>query len=189
MKHRLTNFLLHHWTFFSTGVLLLGAVWILLNVETSDPVTAHNPAFPKAGFTTPDFELDNLDGQAIKLSELRGASVIVNFWATWCQPCRIEMPAIQKARNSYQNNELIILAVNMTDQDNLDQVHEFVNRYNLTFDILLDENGEAASAYRVSALPSTFFIRADGTIDEVVIGGPMSEALLLSRIEKLMDSR
>ena len=189
MKHRLTRFLLHHWTIFSAGVLLLGAAWILLNVEKSDLVAANNMAFPKAGFPAPDFELDNLDSQSIRLSELRGTPVVLNFWATWCQPCRIEMPAIQKARNSYQNDELVILAVNMTDQDSLDQVHEFVNRYNLTFDILLDENGKAASAYRVSALPSTFFIGADGTIDEVVIGGPMSEALLLSRIEKLMDSR
>ena len=83
----------------------------------------------------------------------------------------------------------MILAVNMTNQDNETQVRAFVQELNLSFPVLLDQASIAGSLYQVSALPTTYFVRSDGIINEVVIGGPMSEALLLTRIENLLNQR
>lgn len=99
------------------------------------------------------------------------------------------MPAIQRAYEKHAEDGLVILAVNMTNQDRVDEVRAFVDDLNLTFTILLDEAGEAGADYRISALPTTFFIDTEGVISEVVIGGPMAEALLLTRIENLLKTR
>ena len=189
MKKQLYQNILKHWNLLSIIILLIGAMWILITKDNSNSTGETSMAFPKAGFLSPDFELETLDGQSIKLSQLRGSAIVVNFWASWCQPCRIEMPAIQKAVNAHKADGVIVLAVNMTNQDNVERVRDFIQELNLTFNILLDQKGEAGAAFHVTALPTTFFIRPDGIIEEVVIGGPMAEALLLTRIEKLLNPR
>jgi peroxiredoxin len=92
------------------------------------------------------------------------------------------MPAMQKIYDKYSQEGLILLAVNNTYQDNLSDVISFVDENNLTFPILLDTNGEVSNLYQVQALPSTFFINQDGIIEDIIIGGPMSEALIESKI-------
>ncbi|HEX6035317.1 MAG TPA: TlpA disulfide reductase family protein, partial [Anaerolineales bacterium] len=107
-------------------------------------------------------------------------------WATWCPPCREEMPSIEKMYQEYKDQGFTVLAVNVTYQDDPLGVMPFVREQELTFPILLDETGEMANAYQLRSLPSSYFIRRDGTVNEVVIGGPMSEALLRTRIEDLL---
>jgi len=142
---------------------------------------------PHTGFLAPEISLLDTNGKEITLSELRGRPVIVNFWATWCPPCRAEMPAMQRAFMDYEDEEVIILAINSTNQDALQAVKQFVDEFDITFPILLDSQGTAANTYQISSLPTTYFIGKDGIIREVVIGGPMAEALLRSRIDKMLE--
>lgn len=149
--------------------------------STSGEITA-----PQAGFQAPDIHLKTPEGKTYSLSELRGQAVLVNIWATWCPPCRAEMPAIQALYEEYQERGLVVLGVNSTIQDEPMKIGPFLDEYQLTFPILLDETGEVTRAYQVRALPSSFFIDRQGRIHEVVIGGPMSPALLRTRIEEIL---
>lgn len=96
------------------------------------------------------------------------------------------MPALERVYREYNDNGFTILAVNATDQDQIENVRSFAREMSLSFPVLLDESGEISTAYQLSALPTSFFISADGVIQKVVVGGPMSEALLRSQIEQLL---
>jgi cytochrome c biogenesis protein CcmG, thiol:disulfide interchange protein DsbE len=166
-------------------ILLAGASWILLSAVPGAS-TQNTTTAPQAGFAAPDFTLKTTDGETYTLSDLKGQAVLVNMWATWCPPCRAEMPAMEKVYNEYKDQGFIVLAVNNTFQDNLREIVPFATQYNLTFPILLDETGDASRAYQVRSLPSSYFINRYGVITEVVIGGPMSETLLRTRIEEAL---
>jgi cytochrome c biogenesis protein CcmG, thiol:disulfide interchange protein DsbE len=166
-------------------LLALGWMW-LTRAPNQDATTAGLIPAPQAGFLSPDFTLNNLNDEAIRLSDLRGSVVLVNVWATWCPPCRAEMPAMQRVYEEYQAQGFEILAVNASAQDTFANLEPFVAEYGLTFPILLDETGEVTRAYRVLSLPTSFFIGKDGVISEVVVGGPMDEALLRARVETLL---
>jgi peroxiredoxin len=165
--------------------LLLGLVWIWAS-SAPNGVTGGTIPAPQAGFLAPDFTLQTLDGQTITLSDLRGQVVLVNLWASWCPPCRAEMPAIERTYQDFRAQGFTVLAVNSTVQDKLADAQAFVTQNGLTFPIPLDESGDVTRQYRVSSLPTSFFIGRDGLIREVVIGGPMAEALLRSRVEQLL---
>lgn len=167
-------------------VLGLGLLWIYLSTDRSDGATPERAAAPQAGFPAPDFELTATSGETIRLSDLRGQAVLVNLWATWCPPCREEMPSIEKVYNEYKAQGFVVLAVNMTYQDNAEKITPFLNERGLTFPVLLDESGNMANDYQLRSLPSSFFIGRDGVINEVVIGGPMAEALLRTRVEEIL---
>ncbi|MBI3161410.1 MAG: TlpA family protein disulfide reductase [Chloroflexi bacterium] len=164
--------------------LIAGASWIILSGgKTGEAV---DMSAPQAGFTAPDFALSTASGEKYTLSELRGQAVLVNLWATWCPPCRAEMPAIEKVYLEYKDQGFIVLAINMTYQDDPFNIVPFTEQYGLTFPILLEETGDVARAYQLNSLPSSYFINRNGVIDDVVIGGPMSEALLRARVERLL---
>ena|SRR5215207_5950955 len=167
-------------------ILAIGFAWVLLSADKSGASTSARIPAPQQGFLAPDFELNTPAGETIKLSELRGQAVLVNLWATWCPPCGAEMQSIEKVYSEYKDQGFTVLAINMTYQDDPLAVLPFVNERGLTFPILLDETGAMAKAYQLRSLPSSYFIRRDGIINEVVIGGPMSEALLRTRIEDIL---
>ena len=167
-------------------LLGLGLVWIYVSADRSGASTAGKVPAPQQGFLAPDFELKTPTGETVRLSDLRGQAVLVNLWATWCPPCRAEMESIEKVYQEYKDRGFVVLAVNMTYQDDPLAIMPFVNKQKLTFPILLDETGEMANAYQLRSLPSSYFIRPDGVINEVVIGGPMSEALLRTRIQDIL---
>lgn len=171
---------------FFAGILALGLAWIFASADRDGASTNGSIPAPRAGFLAPDFTLETADGGTIKLSDLRGQAVIVNLWTTWCPPCRAEMPALQEVYKEYNARGLEILAINSTAQDNPDDIPAFLMEYGLTFPVLLDTNNEAGGLYQLRSLPSTFFIRRDGIISEVVIGGPMAEALLRTRVEEIL---
>ena len=130
--------------------------------------------------------MDSLDGGQTTLSDLRGQIVLVNLWASWCLPCRAEMPAIERVYRSYKDLGLEVLAVNATNQDSVDAARAFVQERGLTFPVLLDRTGSVSAAYNLRGLPSSFFIDRQGVIRSVVIGGPMNEALIQSKVESLL---
>jgi peroxiredoxin len=168
------------------AVLILGLAWIFINADKTGTSAAGKIPAPQQGFLAPDFELQTITGETVKLSDLRGQAVLVNLWATWCPPCRAEMPAIERVYNEYKDEGLVVLAINMTYQDDPSNISPFINEYGLTFPILLDETGDMAHAYQLRSLPSSYFIGRDGIIHEVVIGGPMAEALLRTRVEEIL---
>jgi cytochrome c biogenesis protein CcmG/thiol:disulfide interchange protein DsbE len=167
-------------------ILVAGLFWIYLSANNSDASASGRTSAPQQGFIAPDFELTNTSGETIRLSDLRGQAVLVNLWATWCPPCRAEMQSIEKVYNEYKDDGFVVLAVNMTYQDTPQKILPFVNEQGLTFPILLDETGDMADDYQLRSLPSSYFIGRDGIISEVVIGGPMAEALLRTRVEKIL---
>ena len=173
-----------HFDLFVIVTLLLGAAWIFASrLPISDQERTQTA--PQAGFLAPDFTLNSLTGEAVTLSDLRGHPVLVNLWASWCGPCRAEMPAIQRVYDQFRARGFIVLAVNVTLQDDLQAAQKFVEEFGFTYPILLDVDGQAASLYKLRAFPSSYFIDEKGVIQEVVLGGPMNEALLVTRVEQL----
>jgi peroxiredoxin len=168
-----------------TVMLLLGALWIPLTALEAD-AAAEARAAPFAGFFAPDFSLESATGESVTLSELRGQPVLVNLWASWCGPCRAEMPAMQRIYDRYRDQGFVVLAVNVTNQDRRAAALAFYKDLGLSYPLLFDVDGSVSAAYQLRALPSSFFILPDGRIQEVVIGGPMAEALLTIRVETLL---
>ena len=169
------------------GILILGAAWTLLSADKTGKSTAGLIPAPQKGFLAPDFTLETPDGETITLSDLRGQAVLVNFWATWCPPCRAEMSAFQEAYQDYKDQGFVIVAVNTTLQDNPADIAAFIAEYGLNFPVVLDVEGKANRLYQVQSLPTSFFIDKEGVISEIVIGGPIAEALIRSRIEELIN--
>lgn len=131
-----------------------------------------------AGDPAPDFTLLDLDGNTFSLSDFRGQPVVVNFWATWCAPCRIEMPALQEAYEKYQDQGLVILALDQDEPADIARAF-FYDEMGLTFTPLLDENSAVSSTYgSYSVLPSTYFVDRQGLVTAVHRG-----PLTLSQIE------
>jgi thiol-disulfide isomerase/thioredoxin len=169
-------------------ILLLGGAWIWVSRTAPGSTTNGQIPAPQEGFLAPDFSLPVLgSNQTVSLAEQRGKVVLVNLWASWCPPCKAEMPAMQRAYEDYGQQGFVILAINATGQDNQANAQAFVQQQGLTFPILLDVDGTAAASYQLHSYPTSFFVGKDGIIRAVVIGGPMSEALLRSRIESLLS--
>lgn len=168
-------------------LLVLGAAWIVLSAPLPGATTGGKIPAPRQGFLAPDFELQDGQGNAVRLSDLRGQPVLVNFWASWCPPCQAEMPAMQAVHERYAEEGFVILAVNVTAQDSEAAAMDFIASRGLTFQVLFDRNGEASRLYETRALPTSFFIDSQGIIQEVVVGGPMTEALLRTEAEGLLQ--
>jgi thiol-disulfide isomerase/thioredoxin len=121
------------------------------------------------------------------LSEQTGKVVIINLWASWCPPCRAEMPALQEVYLENRERGLEVMAVNTTFQDQESTAVSFVQEFGLTFPILMDRSGDVSRQYLLRAMPSTFFVDREGVIRKVIIGGPMSEATLQTAVEELLQ--
>ncbi len=149
------------------------------NVETTERV---DEVGLQAGMIPPDFELETLEGDTIKLSELKGQKVIVNFWATWCPPCRAEIPDFIEV---YEKEDVEILAVNMEEtKNNLEMVEEFVEEFEMPFPVLKDEDGDLMDEYRVVAFPTSYMIDSEGHIQFVAMGA-MNYDQIKERLENM----
>ena len=115
-----------------------------------------------------DFSLVRLDAKIIRLSEYQGKIVFLNFWATWCAPCRIEMPAMQKLHDKYKDQNFAMIAVSL--KENVQQVRSYIKKNKLTFTILVDPKGKAAQQFRVISIPTTIIINKQGIIIGHAIG-------------------
>jgi len=176
------------WEIFMLVSLVTGILWTVVSrVPSSVGEPLSSSPSPREGFLAPDFTLDTLDGKKVALSELRGKIVIINLWATWCPPCRAEMPALENAYEQYKDSEVIVLGLNVTNQDSEKDIPPFVKEFGLTFPILLDRDGSVSTLYQLKALPTTYFVNREGIIRTVVIGGPMNETFIRSKIEALLQ--
>lgn len=130
------------------------------------------------GNRAPDFSLTTLDGRMVKLSDYRGKVVILNFWATWCPPCKAEVPEFERFYQEHHSDSIEILAVDITSQEkSKEAVSDFIKSYGISYQIVLDETGAAADLYRISAIPTTYIIDAQGIIRQKVTGAMKYQAL------------
>jgi peroxiredoxin len=137
------------------------------------------------GNIAPEFELQTLDGERVKLSDFRGKKVIVNMWATWCPPCRAEMPDMQKFYDEYKDENVSILAVNMTTSEkSIDDVSAFLDEFGITFPVVLDQQNEVAEVYQAYALPSSYIIDSNGIIQQKITG-PMNYEMMEQMISEI----
>ncbi|WP_298826856.1 redoxin domain-containing protein [uncultured Planococcus sp.] len=138
------------------------------------------------GEKAPDFQLTTLDGEKVKLSDYQGKKVMLNFWATWCPPCRAEMPHMQSYYDEQAEDEnVVILAVNLTTKDKgLGKIEEFVEEFGLEFPIPMDENGDVGSTYQAASIPTSYMIDTNGRIQNKVVG-PMDEPMMEQLIAEL----
>lgn len=137
---------------------------------------------PEVGMEAPGFSLINMNDQEVNLSDYRGQKVFLNFWASWCPPCRKEMPDMQKLHEEY-GDEIAILAVNIGE--NKSTVINFMMQNKLNLPVLLDLNKSTAQNYLVRAIPTTFILDEDGIIIEKTFGALSYQSMLdLSGIEK-----
>ncbi|WP_077213635.1 peroxiredoxin family protein [Bacillus dakarensis] len=129
------------------------------------------PVGLKVDYRAPDFTLKDMNGKVVSLEDYKGKKILLNFWATWCPPCREEMPHMQELYEEYKNDGFVVLAVNMVNTEkNPVVVEDFVEEFQLSFPILLDEYGEVAYQYEVLSYPTSYFIDTDGIIRSKVIG-------------------
>ncbi|HDX9708364.1 redoxin domain-containing protein [Bacillus cereus] len=138
------------------------------------------------GKSAPDFTLTKLDGTNVKLSDLKGKKVILNFWATWCGPCQQEMPDMEAFYKEHKEN-VEILAVNYTPSEKgggEEKVSNFAKKKGITFPILLDKNIDVTTAYKVITIPTSYFIDTKGVIQDKFIG-PMTQKEMEKRVAKL----
>lgn len=140
----------------------------------------------RVGGIAPDFSLPDLNGEMHSLGEHRGEAVILNFWTTWCPPCKFEMPALQQAFERHSDQGLVILAVNLTESDDRDLVGPYREELGLMFPILLDQESQVSGdLYRVLGLPTSVFIDRSGIIREIYIGAlPLDE--LEGKVQSIM---
>ena len=118
----------------------------------------------------PDFELPDIGGATHRLSDYRGQVVLVNFWATWCAPCRAEMPSLERLKRNFQNSELKILAVNLGETKREISNFYFKTDPQLTFKLLMDLEGDASQYWPMRGVPMTFLIDKDGNVSHVSEG-------------------
>lgn len=150
--------------------------------DTDDEVTKSGEVGISKGDIAPDFELKNSDGETVRLSDYRGERVLVNFWATWCAPCRAEIPDLQKL---HDNKHVTILAINLTESEKGDgDITDFVEEFKMTFPILMDANSEASAVYQVQAYPTSYMIDSNGRIKFIALGA-MNYDIMVRELEKL----
>ena len=148
-------------------------------VTTQSGETADTTREPSK-FTAPDFTVYDYDGKPVKLSDMRGKPVVINFWASWCPPCKAEMPDFEEMYKKY-GDEIVFMMVNMTDGDRetVELAKKHVENNKFTFPVYFDTEMSAAYTYYVTSLPATYFIDADGNLITHAIG--MINAATLER--------
>lgn len=184
----------HQWNGLLTGVLLAGSLFIWTTrmgtprsaaAPIEVPPEAALPA-PQPGHPAPSFRLQTLDGSTVSLADLTGRVVLINVWASWCAPCRSEMPAIEAAYVTYREQGFTVAAVNL--REDRETVAAFLRTHKLTFPALLDTDGTVSTAYRSHALPSSFFVDRQGVI-RAVYRGPMPRSVITGTVEQLLRER
>lgn len=170
------------WNLLLFTLLLVGLAWIWANrLPASSVATGDLPPAPAVGHPAPDFDLTTAAGDTFKLSDLRGMPVVLNFWATWCPPCRAELPELEAASNRFAG-QVAIVGVNQAEAPAA--VQTFATQLGLTFTIPLDKDAAVSQRYFVRSLPTTFFIDREGVIRQLQVG-PVTEATLTQLLKTI----
>ena len=178
-------------------LIFIGAILFLLEHFTEAPITIadiqtkkiFNEKKSSVGYFAPSFKLRNIKGNYESLDSYRGEVVVLNFWATWCAPCRIEMPSFEKLYRRYRSEGVTVLAITL-DKNSENKIKSFVDEYGLSFPILLDEKGEVERLYPSMTIPFTYIIDRQGRIVARVDGAKNWESSeTFEAIEYLLKNR
>lgn len=142
----------------------------------------------RQGNVAPAFTLTTLTGNPANLSDYKGRPVLINFWASWCKPCRGEMPDIVAAYQAHQETGLAVLAINLTDQEGMKDVRKFVAEFQMPFPVLLDEKGRVRRLYALIGVPTSVFIGSDGVV-RLVNPGPITSEALQRGLAEILPAR
>jgi thiol-disulfide isomerase/thioredoxin len=162
-------------------------------VFASDWSTASSSALPEGirpggPAVAPDFDLTDLEGHRVRLSDLRGKVVLVNFWATWCGPCRVEIPSLVSLRHLMAGKEFVLVTISI-DEGGRDAVETFFRGLGVHLPTVLDADNKVAGAYGITGVPETFLIDKAGRIEEHFIGPrDWTDGSFLSRVERLLQT-
>ena len=159
------------WPLGMVAVLLV--ILLALGFSTQSPIEGH---------TAPAFELTTFEGERLALAELRGKIVVLNFWASWCAPCREEAPALENVWQQYCEKGVVFVGINVKDLEQ--NAHAFIARYGIAYPNGPDRYGKISAAYRVRAFPETFLIAPDGLVAKRLVGA-ITETQLQTEIEAL----
>jgi peroxiredoxin len=160
----------------STAFMVAIQVGLPVRAEYTGYLTGDGQAIaPEINAYTPPFELQTIDGTTLDLQSLRGQPVLINFWATWCEPCRIEMPSLQAIYDTYKDRGLRLIAVNLGES--LETARTWIQQMNLTFDVVLDPTAKIASLYQLRGQPSTYVVSPSGIISQIFFGSTSKAAL------------
>lgn len=161
-------------------ILALLAVAIGYTVYTT--ITKDKVEVLKVGAEAPDFELVDLNGNIHRLSDYKGQGVLLNFWGTWCEPCKREFPAIERQYKSFEEQGVRVLAVNIAETEF--EVKNYVKSMSMTFPVAIDPTKSVMNAYNVTNLPATILINAEGKVEKIVTG-EMKEAQIAAHMESI----
>ncbi len=156
------------WIVVTIAFALVGGAW---TIQSRVPASAINPVgkppAPQIGYLAPDFTATTIAGEAFQLSAVRGRPVVLNFWATWCPPCRAEIPHLESA---WRERGGAVMFVGVDVGESPGQVAAFAEEFGMTYPVPLDPRSEIARLYHVVAFPSTFLIDSDGVIRDIDFG-------------------
>ncbi|MCC7371566.1 MAG: TlpA family protein disulfide reductase [Chloroflexi bacterium] len=170
------------------AVAVMTLVW-LFYAGGLESITALVRPAPKSvttadiGQPAPALQLPLVGGGETNLEAFKGRPVVVNFWATWCEPCRAEMPALERAQQKYRDQGLAVIGVDMQERD--DEIQAFLTQVGVTFPSLVDRTGEVTRQWRATGLPTTFLIDRQGIIQDVRVG-PFTDEMLDDRLKKIL---
>ena len=160
-----------------------------LSIALATLLTAAGPVSAQTlGSPAPDFTLKTLAGGTASLSDYTGHPVFLNFWASWCKPCRGEMSDIIAAYDAHSDQHLQVLAINLTDQERMKDVRRFVDEFRMPFPVLLDQKGKARKSYALRGVPTSVFIDAQGVV-RLVNPGPITSETIQRGLAEILPAR
>ena len=150
--------------------------FVLLQALTATTATGHEDSFIKMGIVSPkseklapDFALETLTGEILSLKDFKGKAVLLNFWATWCEPCKKELPSMQKIYDELKSDGMEIVAISI-DRNKKERVGKYIEKYKLTFPVLLDPSQKVRKNYFILGLPTSYLIGSDGKLKGFISG-------------------
>jgi peroxiredoxin len=188
---------MQHTRFTVTIAVFIGALLLVMGACNQIPTSFGNllggttreasgrPTQARVGELAPEIDLPTLTGERIVLSQLVGKPVVVNFWATWCPPCRAEFPTLVRKYKQYQDQGLVIIGVNTQDTNSDEGIRTFMQNTLVNFPIVRDRDERVTRAYNVRGLPTSVFIDRQGIIREIIVGGLIEDDFLDKQIAKI----
>ncbi|MEA3337703.1 MAG: redoxin domain-containing protein [Chloroflexota bacterium] len=166
-----------------TGIILLfGLAALIWGRVPAEGIDAALPPAPAVNHPAPAFTLNTLDGEQLELADLQGQPVVLNFWATWCGPCRAEMPELQRLHEQLSRAGVVVLGVNQNETPDI--VSRYREGLGIDFPTVIDQRLRVSREYAVNSIPTTFFIDRDGVIQRTFIG-PMTDAVLAQNLKAI----